>query len=864
MATGLTYVNQVGAVEGMNQAAPGTLIPDTFVRWSQDVLFDRAGLIRRRGPIESALTTGNLPAPAAENAAHNERVIGVSSCLNPQNERVLAIIAYGNQANNPLTLNNTKLYFYKPNAATGVNELKNTSTLAYSFDSNTTVDSKPALGGGAWIGLLEKYGVSNTTAGTKQALYYWRGGVGVENTTGLTGTINNNTGVITGVSNAATNITSGMFVYSGNYWIGIVKSVASNGTITMEKRPILYASAGVLAYNNTAQVKTNFYFKNVRPYIHRHGRGLATKTKNSAGNADIVSGDTGTSAWGHWSAAKVQDYRMYRASDYAPMGFVHSDYSTDSSKVNKTIDVDPLNGDYTITLAADEYILINETTVPSPLVADRTATNFTGVFNATYAGLQWFGCLGLEGQTNRIVFSASHDPEAVDLSKDSADSIIIPGVQEMRGIAASSSGLVVLMEDKTYLIRGNTRANFSLELLYPQGCVCGSSIIETGGGVMWASRAGLLYYDGATVRNLTSNNLGVYYSDGLSKFNPQDDNCYSFIYRDYVFFHFTNWSSSYGMTRYEPVYAGKWANSVYSDDNTIVDAGAYAADGLANQSWSAFNDDDYSWYEISTAVNAPIGWDYEEEVPTNITFAVYLPTGAVTTISNFTFSGAMFKESVKGLEALIGVTLTAASNNVGTRCDLLDIDSMLDSVTDGYDHALLRNGRRIGPDLYMQTKHYTVGDPTLRKWFQRMLMNLLLERGAVRVDFIDAEDNDAFNVFNLKHKNWEVFTEKGYTWQNVQDIILPKLVSPAAATWGNLEDPDSNAGTSPPYTWNSLLFADYERQSKRFSLRQTSVGFRLYQLNKYRDPYQTSPTIPRRIQTDSWNIGYKPLRGGRL
>ena len=51
MALSLTFVNQVGAPDGLNQAAPGSFIPESFVRWAQDVLFDRAGLIRRRGPL---------------------------------------------------------------------------------------------------------------------------------------------------------------------------------------------------------------------------------------------------------------------------------------------------------------------------------------------------------------------------------------------------------------------------------------------------------------------------------------------------------------------------------------------------------------------------------------------------------------------------------------------------------------------------------------------------------------------------------------------------------------------------------------------------------------------------------------------
>jgi len=47
----LTYVNQIGAPEGLNQAMPATTLPDTYVRWAQDVLFDRVGTMRRRGPF---------------------------------------------------------------------------------------------------------------------------------------------------------------------------------------------------------------------------------------------------------------------------------------------------------------------------------------------------------------------------------------------------------------------------------------------------------------------------------------------------------------------------------------------------------------------------------------------------------------------------------------------------------------------------------------------------------------------------------------------------------------------------------------------------------------------------------------------
>ena len=85
--SGITYVNQVGAIGGMNQAAPGTLIPDTFVRFAQDVLFDRAGFIRRRGPFKAftMYTSANTTDTTAfvESGADYEYVLGVFSTFDP-------------------------------------------------------------------------------------------------------------------------------------------------------------------------------------------------------------------------------------------------------------------------------------------------------------------------------------------------------------------------------------------------------------------------------------------------------------------------------------------------------------------------------------------------------------------------------------------------------------------------------------------------------------------------------------------------------------------------------------------------------------------------------------------------------------
>ena len=152
---GLTFVNQVGAVEGMNQAAPGTLIPDTFVRWSQDVLFDRAGLMRRRGPFEkfkmyNADGTENTDGlfDYSISSVDDERVLGVFGTYDPSGtERIgMLVDAYDQAANARETIfrvfdNRFQYLGYE--------------VLPFDIAPLSIVSAKPALGGGLWISIVD-------------------------------------------------------------------------------------------------------------------------------------------------------------------------------------------------------------------------------------------------------------------------------------------------------------------------------------------------------------------------------------------------------------------------------------------------------------------------------------------------------------------------------------------------------------------------------------------------------------------------------------------------------------------------------------------------------------------------------------
>ena len=881
----LTFVNQVGAPDGINQAGPGTFIPETFVRWAQDVLFDRAGLLRRRAPFKN-FVYGTFTQPST----NNERAVSFVSTLNPAGDRILGLVL--------TTGSGSRIKYYNSVYADNISGTEVSSDLGFTLPQDCIFDCKQANNGGMWLSFMESY-VPGEGA-NEYYQYYWYGGAGVEQTIssvtlGYTSGGSNTdrthstyTNVISGTIPAT--VTPGMFVYityndgGGNkdYYAGTIKSVTSGagGNITLTKDIIRFAklSAGTYIDNTAALNTVSIKVKNIRPYIHTHGRGLITRATTTT--TTITSGSVGTEGEGHFQSAFIDStYAIYNASDGQWIGDVSA---TAGDNTSLTLDSAYHGTQSNTTMRGDEYLAIKYASVPSAKISDRTANDVAGVFNATYTGYQWYGNAGDTINSNRVVFSAYHDAEAVDLSPDSADSIIIPGTTELRGMASSSSGLIVFTADKTYIIRGNYRSNFSLELLYPEGCLSSMSIVEYGGGVFWTSKLGIMYYDGASVRNLTESNLGVYYTDSVKSFSSNSDRVYAFLHKDYLFVNFTTFDSVYKPLRYEPIYAegitsteaisgfaaNDWdpdftaddfnaANNVpiYWDPITLyTSTGADAigqqflwGDGTTNQKWQS-GANQYVWGPI--------------DVTEGITFAIYVPTNAVTIISNFDQHGAVKIDSNTGLKSLMAANVVVGSN---VQARIIDVDSILniDNIYDSaVDEELIENSGKAatnyikGPDFYLQTKHYSVGDPILKKWFRQVFLNLYLIDGAVRMDVVDNEDNDRIDIEKKIHKNWEVFEEAGYSWRDMEEFILPRRLSPNRSTWNNL----SNLSIS----WYNLADSAFERRKKRTSWRYPTFGIRLYQMNNYRPRnYQTSQR-PHTLMLDAWNIGFKPMRQSRV
>jgi hypothetical protein len=1016
------------------------MISEQNLVWSQDVLVDRTGYLRRRGPFTQIET---------DLLGTDEYIAGMASTHDPTGAWRMCALASDADSSRIVFYNTSGsitgwswLPFKHPNGSyTWGNTDEENDTIRFQ-NPMTMFKGREALGGGAFLSVFTRYGIPTFNAGAAyprfQSLYFWRGGHGVDCYTPsatfhldsgvgiaqqLTTEITLNSAVDSVITGETPSVTPGMFVFdadpalSGRPYqcIGVVKSV-SGSTITLERKPMVgHRSDAFNASTNTITAPTGIvlHFRNIRGFQHLHGRGLITVSSGTV----VTSGLEGSGTDGQFAAAHMNDtsteWYVYRNSDHALLGKVSASGAMSNEQFT-------LVNAARINMASDEYIAVRKMTVlstdynitasapalePSPYyqarmsgkVDDaaagtsnddtaRTPADVPGYLTATYASLQWYGSLGQNGYENQIAFSSYHDPEAVDLSTDAADTIVIPGVNIMRGLATSASGLIIFMADNTYILRGNDRTNFSLEVLYPQGCLSEGSIVEVGGGVMWAATSGILYYDGASVRNLTDEGLGAYYYDSVKHFDANADRIYAFMYKNYLFMTFTKWNSPYSFSRFRPLYVNTAAGDVEGAsitwNNNVYPPTVYTEYG-------------YTWNQ---AVNREfaIGFERYTNYLKNVTFALYLPTGSITALSNFEFVGATFLDAIDvasstseltyercwvGLNArkrtnasefiegrvpniltqavrTSGSTVTVTFDNNwisqynpditgyianGSLIDIIDrnddsvvssvtvaslgsstftfnlgytpafpstpttnqeftdsrkvewiwtgsvwkikyavgywkpqyrshnrgafvgVDDMLDLTTNEEDSYITVASEANGPDLYFQTKAYTVGDPVIKKWFQRLMVSMLIKGGAIRIDLLDYENND-FVTGAVKQRNWALLPELLYPWTTAQsrfadltNVTQTDTQTPpqTGTSWINLQ----NLAQS----WDDVLFPAFERRMKRFSQRTNALGYQFYQVNKWRPPGNSRANVvrPKRVEADSWAIGFKALRSGR-
>ena len=813
----LEYTAVPPVPRGMNLAGPSLFIDDAYCRWMQDVLVDRPGQIRMRGPLQEWL--------AAAGTSANQSALGSAEHYTSNNNwRGAVFCATGVVTDGSVPSTNGKVYVYEnigntPSLvnATGVT-LPFKLTTKYDATSkrwinNTIITATPALHDGVWISVFDDV-TNNNLANNVSALLFWRGaGLPTFQASGSFNMTTNRTLITMGAS-VATTVEGGMFAFeatNGRY-LGVVSSVSTT-SVYLEKDILATGDASIPTTGETETFTGPIRFMSFRGFVHNYGRGYAT---NDAGNY-LTSGRLGSETEGLFSAARVtvgyddptHDVTVYRQSDHAYVAKIPWNGTESNTQVAITngtsVPKNRLQDENYIIMRNDSDMFVASSSDDSlrfpmdlnsrrpdqrpntrTLAGDKVASPAPGIFASTYANRQWFASYNVNSTDydkfiNRVVFSGTDNPENVNLCQDASDSIVVPGKEPIRGIAGSNSGLLVFVESKTYIIKGTNRSNFSLEELYPDGTICASSIVRVGGGVIWAGKQGVYYYDGVTVRNFTSDTLGIYYTDGIKNFDVGKDRVYAFVNNNYLVINFTNWFSNYTLKRWEcssvtslNTISGLVFPTSPSDKQLFYNTSTrnlYIYKGEVSD-WA--NLGNYGADEIISLTNSGTTTSV---TPDRITFNIYLPSGAIGTLSNFSPRGYMRDIVVMNDDTNKGRLLDMRSVFTENIDDVIvDVMKSNDIVSSDANTTL------SGPDFFLETKQYNFGESTLRKWWRKLLFNLSINKGYMMVEFIDINDNSlvsattgtddlfcnadesGFFLVPPTNQKWNFYEENQYAW----------------------------------------------------------------------------------------------------
>lgn len=792
---GITFINSPGLTTqtydgipgGMNLALPPMEIDDTEAVYIQDVLVDKPGLARRRGPVT----------PVANIATLARKGSGLAAALNPQGLARYAVLT-GDAANGYLTA-------YSADMSTTVDLAwpHPLPTDPAGGESYRHVDIKPALNGGAWIGVSSAFDSNDPN----QGLGLWFGGTKANYA--ATVSVSRGSQTVTG-SGFTANVDPGMFLFANtndpysDAYIGTVKSVDSDTSLTLIK-PSPY---GIASKSGTFQSLRGFAPKVAKGRLTTdtasatvtggatkfrsqkldagtvltgtltNGSAVVTGISSTAGltpgmpvtgtnvpgGVRVQSVDSSTqitmtfAATGSGSSSltfKVP-WDLYRANDGTWIGTVLSVQSETGLTLMSNAQI-ALADEAFIALRADaNYDIVNTGT-----------TQKVGWITASYADRDWYFNNGADfAKTSRGWFSDTSDPEIVDMDDfagDWLDIVSTSNVNEpVRGAMAAYNGLLVFKETETFLIAGTSPDSFNVRKLEDDGVIANGSIQAYAEGVIWAGREGIYLYDGIQTRNLTVAKLGDYYRELVRTFDP---------------------------TKY--------------------------------RMWSMVDRDHYMVFMESIEPNVPVVKGNTSTSPTRYTLYVNLITGAVGTLTNVDIRGSVIIPGSAGRTAWYLV-------NDATHAIICDAEALFNK--EGVD-AVTCDGSTAGPDFYIETKKFDGGDGLRLKRYKQLAAWYLAQGGPMKVDMVAG-------LNNIGQTLTSDFPVSGFTWDTLRAQV---------ATWDDMKAQFA--------TWDLVVQSVYLPKRVRFQGKNQYMAFRLYQ-----DPNSTVT----RMQLGPFQLGYKIMRPGRI
>jgi hypothetical protein len=483
------------APSGMNVAQPANEIADTEAVYLQDILLDQPGWARRRGPVTAA---------PAVSATLPRKAMGIAMAIDPQGSNRFGVFT-GTGAAGYFTLLNSAL-----SGSTDITWPYALGTAPYPI-----VNAGTGLLNGTFIGTATAYD-SNSPS---EALAYWMGGIYPAYSTGTLTITRGSTSVVGSGTSFTTNVSPGMWLFANttdpytSALVGVVKTVVDATHLTLAAPSPYAVSAGA------------YTLQPLRGVIPKVNAGAITI---GSGSAQVNGGNTKFLKQG----LNTGNWDIYRASDMAWVGTVLSV----QSDISLT-----LKANATISLADDAYVAIRadaDQTIPI------TQGGKPGFLTAIYSNRQWYANNGGNYQTvYRLWFSDESDPEILDMSYDgnwipinSTGDIQEPIVR----IAPAYNTLVISKETETFGLYGNDPSNFDVMKIADDGTLSGMSMQTWGGGVIWAGRQGIHFYDGTQDMNLTVNKFGNVWRQLVTTFDPTQSRMWSLVERNHYILHIEN------------------------------------------------------------------------------------------------------------------------------------------------------------------------------------------------------------------------------------------------------------------------------------------------------------------------------------
>lgn len=187
-------------------------------------------------------------------------------------------------------------------------------------------------------------------------------------------------------------------------------------------------------------------------------------------------------------------------------------------------------------------------------ITNTASSDKVGFLNATYADRQWYANRGSSfDATSQVWFSDAANLEGLDLSVFDGNWLDITSSasvnEPIRGIAAAYNGLLVLKETEAFIVGGQSPDSFDVRKLEDDGTISNMSIQEYGGGVIWAGREGINFYDGVQVSNLVAGSLGQVWKDTIRTLNPGTYRLWSMVNRDHYWLFLENIAPTFTVTK---------------------------------------------------------------------------------------------------------------------------------------------------------------------------------------------------------------------------------------------------------------------------------------------------------------------------